>query len=288
MTVVFLTDRETARQAGGTRWCTMPDMDAETRNLVVRGGGRSPLTQLSPGRRPQYGNGSRTLLSPSQLASLHQDPELVDLRHSAHAHSVVEEKYRNGDGEHEVLGLKDDSGLRLASSMVQDGNRQKTYIVATYTGTIDEQDKNEAWFVDPDTPEDELVPPEELKPREKWAMVKKGYYTKSDAATDDSVFVKLIGTRGESGDRQLCACPPQLYPPPPAPPPPPPPPPPPTTALLVSPRERVGGRAGSCAPRSLTIAPAPRNNSPRPDALSAGANEARRGGARALPLGAAF
>ena len=111
---------------------------------------------------------------------------------------------KNTPGDQEVLGLRDDTGLRLASAAVKDPLRQKTYIVATYTGKLDEQDKNETWYVDPNSNPEDLVPPEELSRKEKEALVKKGYYTKSDAGTDAAVWVELYGGNGtSSGPRQL-------------------------------------------------------------------------------------
>ena len=109
---------------------------------------------------------------------------------------------REGTGG-EVLALRPDGGLRLSSAPVKAADRQKTYIVATYTGELDEQDKNESWYVDPDSPASELVPPEELTRKEREALAKKGYYTKTDAATDASVWVEMIGTNDSSGPRRL-------------------------------------------------------------------------------------
>ncbi len=107
--------------------------------------------------------------------------------------SLLEHK---GD-ESAVLGLR--SAVHTSVSRVDDEDRQKTYIVATYTDVLEQDDEHERWFVGNPPPTLDY----ELNPEELEIHRKLGLYTSTTTGTDASVYVELLGAHGSSGELKL-------------------------------------------------------------------------------------
>ena len=168
---------------GASRPAAMPNRGDRTSTSLVFAN-RSP-GRLVP-RSPVSGEFSSILSqgSPSRLGS----PQAL----------LVQKPSRRADGsESAILGLR--SAVHASGAPVDDENRPKTYIVATYTDELSKDDEHERWFVpNPPSRPDRQLDPDELEIHRKM-----GLYTPTTAGTDASVYVELFGSRGSSGELKL-------------------------------------------------------------------------------------
>jgi hypothetical protein len=167
----------------------MPNRDGVSRTSMVLAR-RSPLpAPRSPGRPP------------ARTPGMDDFSSIMPEENSSHL-SMTPQNMLVPKGpplsESAVLGLR--AAVHSTHGPVDDTNRQKTYIVATYTAELDESDEHERWYV----PDPAGRPDVQLNADELEVHRELGLYTSTKAGTDASVYVELIGTNGSScGPQQL-------------------------------------------------------------------------------------